>query len=1122
MDQPRSKPSMQNQQRKKLAQPQSTSQRHPIEEPTQDQQPPARPKQGKLYDPSNPPPKSSTSTPVGSASPSRSSSASAATPRLLNNPKAAKMDGEGLDFIDTDAAASSGKKRADERVTKSRPKVSLNAFGGGSPTINESSTNHEMFGIEQPNDKEKGGRGIIAVSGIKHSNARGRAGIPAQIEPVLKKVGKGSLNGTTSSEAPKSVQAPVPDLDLSTLDLTQQQDVKTLYKTICQLEEFLKASAEISKVDDSDVNERLRMAKYCQAFIVAHPSVAQKYDIESKMWKAFHSRIERIRRSGIASLSDEDKELVDKLISDGLKIYRTMINGIVAKGKERSPSSPMWAKSAGYMGDLARYRAMVLDSSKQKDWSEALQLYTFASFLSPDIGLYYYQLATIHAFDYDFLAAFFEYARCMNVKAPFVNAKDTILLLFASATKPLEGKSKKPRLEFSFLRVYQILYTKISVDTFPMHLKTLKDSLLGRTRIQRPRRWHIHVTIMTLSLLSSLLPKPHSDSPTESSPVADDDDAFFGSASESDKEMRSLAASLAGVVVESVAVDATIERKGGDGVLGNEAIVAPFYSMWQALERFSRILHDSVSDASQSPSPNTEKGAEEESEKVPSVVVSVEAEYSDEPKSQEDLEIPSPDAPVESGSPAESTTADQIVFAEDWMLRGFLPFTEVYAAAVFDGALKTKDGRVEDVRDYFRRKVEYFPGCGVGEERVARGWALLKELGTVFKGLAFIEVDEATGEIVYIGEHRPEPVGRLISLDEEREQKATEAAKKQNGRARRIDDDYDDSDGQDALQDKEPEYEPGQAALRFYTAMPKSVVGSSGDDGEVDDRDDEDEDEEEEVLDFNEMMGGGGNGQGGLTESGTEEVEDEESYDSPEDEHSELLLELKRKREELSNQLQSRVGDAVASSAAGGGGVLWDGNHRRTNSHQQQLKEQISRDRPSSTFKLDRGTSQIIFDTNCFVGDLEHVRAVMESGWSVIVPLVIITELDGLKSAGGHLGENSQTALEFLEGYFGAPRTVGGASKPASNVTLITAQNSVLPWLMVRTEDWGSGVRGVDDVLVRCAKQRKNAVLVSEDVNLRLKARGAGVVTGDMDELCQVILGIKLKRSRRRNNNRRR
>lgn len=195
--------------------------------------------------------------------------------------------------------------------------------------------------------------------------------------------------------------------------------------------------------------------------------------------------------------------------------------------------------------------------------------------------------------------------------------------------------------------------------------------------------------------------------------------------------------------------------------------------------------------------------------------------------------------------------------------------------------------------------------------------------------------------------------------------------------------------------------------------------------------------------------------------------------------------------------------------------------------------------------------TRLLFDTNCWVDDFDDIKKIIDSGWLVIVPLVVITELDGLKTGSvTSLAAKSLQALTYLES-----KLQSSASRPR-NLILQTSRGTVLPYLSVRSEDWSSvelledtrteekvvdenskacaaalaevaatlanfSVRNIDDVLLRCCLKnqhiilQRNAakmtetcltgadvvVLVTHDVNLRLKARTLGITTCDFGEM---------------------
>ncbi|KAJ3083655.1 hypothetical protein HK102_000968, partial [Quaeritorhiza haematococci] len=231
------------------------------------------------------------------------------------------------------------------------------------------------------------------------------------------------------------------------------------------------------------------------------------------------------------------------------------------------------------------------------------------------------------------------------------------------------------------------------------------------------------------------------------------------------------------------------------------------------------------------------------------------------------------------------------------------------------------------------------------------------------------------------------------------------------------------------------------------------------------------------------------------------------------------------------------------------------------------------------------GTTVVIFDTNCYIDYLDQIRSVVESAkWVVVVPLVVVTELDGLSTNEGKVGFFASQAVQYLQEEFGTgwASGSGGTSVSAPNkrkkwLKLQTSQGNYLPDLRVRTEDWsafssgstisaagggsvgnasGGGLAGGvssdvggpnnmvlksnDDVVLKCCfhyirnpnpslsrlllprngpagavKEGVKAspvVLVTDDANLRLKARAMGI---DVVEHVRDIVAATEERTRK-------
>ncbi|KAI9204688.1 uncharacterized protein BJ171DRAFT_505098 [Polychytrium aggregatum] len=179
----------------------------------------------------------------------------------------------------------------------------------------------------------------------------------------------------------------------------------------------------------------------------------------------------------------------------------------------------------------------------------------------------------------------------------------------------------------------------------------------------------------------------------------------------------------------------------------------------------------------------------------------------------------------------------------------------------------------------------------------------------------------------------------------------------------------------------------------------------------------------------------------------------------------------------------------------------------------------------------------LVLDTNCLVDNLDLVDSMASQHQCVmIVPLIVVAELDGLKASSSERVRLAATlAIEFLESIFppfGSSSSADSRRQSLNrhlkkNIWLQTSQGNFLPDLRIRTENLGgssssssssgsslgrsrfqpSTIRNNDDAILEVAKrtaqhllpphlpttplpfkQRKCVLLVTDDVNLRLKA----------------------------------
>lgn len=165
------------------------------------------------------------------------------------------------------------------------------------------------------------------------------------------------------------------------------------------------------------------------------------------------------------------------------------------------------------------------------------------------------------------------------------------------------------------------------------------------------------------------------------------------------------------------------------------------------------------------------------------------------------------------------------------------------------------------------------------------------------------------------------------------------------------------------------------------------------------------------------------------------------------------------------------------------------------------------------------GFTMLVFDTNVLLSSLSLFSKLVESGiWSIIIPLPVVTELDGLSREPAPLGPSAKAAVAYLESRI---RTHSLCLK------IQTTKGNYLSDLLIRTEshDKTPDERTMDDRILNIAafqvdhfvdrstilgssggpKDATKVVLVTFDRNLRLKARGRGVDAADEKEMAAIM-----------------
>lgn len=122
--------------------------------------------------------------------------------------------------------------------------------------------------------------------------------------------------------------------------------------------------------------------------------------------------------------------------------------------------------------------------------------------------------------------------------------------------------------------------------------------------------------------------------------------------------------------------------------------------------------------------------------------------------------------------------------------------------------------------------------------------------------------------------------------------------------------------------------------------------------------------------------------------------------------------------------------------------------------------------RENSAKRLQPGYTVVVVDTNILLSSLSVIASLVESlEWTVVVPLPVIMELDGLASDASVLGEAAMAASQYI---------VSHLRTHSTSLKIQTSKGNYLANLNVRTEqvdlrDNQSWERNMDDLILRAA-----------------------------------------------------
>lgn len=265
--------------------------------------------------------------------------------------------------------------------------------------------------------------------------------------------------------------------------------------------------------------------------------------------------------------------------------------------------------------------------------------------------------------------------------------------------------------------------------------------------------------------------------------------------------------------------------------------------------------------------------------------------------------------------------------------------------------------------------------------------------------------------------------------------------------------------------------------------------------------------------------------------------EDDDDNDSDEDamDDSDTVRDLKKRRRLLRQQIRESKVTLTGRSRTSTQDVV--SQQQQQQQGQQQIQQQgqqqghAQEKRPFKKLPFLAGYTVLVLDTNVMLTPISVLEQLVESQkWCTVIPLVTVTELEGLTKRPGVIGQRAQKAIDYL---------AANLKSKTNYLKVQTSRGNYLSDLRFRTEDIDFSslpnnrgmeegddenhkmARSIDEVIVYClewqvknftdrsavfcknredmiktqsqvTKETYKAVLITLDVNLRLKARFRG------------------------------
>ncbi|CAO3597155.1 unnamed protein product [Absidia cylindrospora] len=211
--------------------------------------------------------------------------------------------------------------------------------------------------------------------------------------------------------------------------------------------------------------------------------------------------------------------------------------------------------------------------------------------------------------------------------------------------------------------------------------------------------------------------------------------------------------------------------------------------------------------------------------------------------------------------------------------------------------------------------------------------------------------------------------------------------------------------------------------------------------------------------------------------------------DTDDDDDDDMMGQLKKRRQHLQSMLATMTEEKRHAATYG--------YQKLTMRRGKEREVRLNRIRE----KVIPGQTVLVLDTNCFIGHMDAIRRLIQGGaWPIVIPLVVITELDGLKGNVAPLGTVAEQALQLIETALASKQVRRDA------IRIQTSHHNFMYDISIRSEQFifGETDKNLDDLILSTClwwnnhkKQQQGmgvpVCLVTADRNLSVKARARDV-----------------------------